>query len=109
MAYGSFGDIGMVPGYDSVRSDAGSAALGNQPKEESAMVGTLAGQAVQANAYLRAQKYQADAARDAAKTAAEQANNPLRLITGVLGQGLSGLAGGFGSAFGKAAGAKWLG
>jgi hypothetical protein len=109
MAYGSFGDISMVPGYDSVRSDAGSAALGNQPKEESAMVGTLAGQALQANAYLRAQRYQADAAKAAAETAARAANNPLRLITGVLGQGLSGLTGGFGTAVGKAAGAKWFG
>ena len=105
MAYGSFGDIGMVPGYDSVRSDEGSTALGSQPANESARDGRLASQALQTKAYLRAQQFQADAA----KKAAEQANSPGRLIAGVLGQGLSGLAGGFGSAFGKAAGAKWLG
>ena len=72
------------------------------------MVGTLAGQALHADAYLRAQKYQADAVRDAAKTTAAAMNSPWRLITGVLGQGLGGLMGGFGSALGKAAGAKWF-
>jgi hypothetical protein len=105
MAYGSFGDIGMVPGYDSVRSDEGSTALGSQPANESARDGRLASQALQTEAYLRAQKYQADAA----KKAAAAANSPGRLIAGVFGQALGGLTGGFGSALGKAAGASWLG
>jgi hypothetical protein len=94
----------MVPGYDSVRSDEGSTALGSQPANEFAMESQLAGQGMQAKAYLRAQKYQADAA----KKAAAAANSPGRLIAGVFGQALGGLTGGFGSALGKAAGANWF-
>jgi hypothetical protein len=104
MAYGSFGDIGMVPGYDSVRSDEGSTALGSLPANESARDGRLTSQALQANAYLRAQKYQADTA----KKTAQQANGFGPLVADVLGQGLRGLTGGFGSAVGEAAGANWF-
>jgi len=105
MAYGSLGSVDIVPGFDSVRSNEGSSALGRLPGDEFAVESQLAGQGLQAKAYLRAQQYQADAA----KKAAEAANSPGKLIAGFAGQVLGGLAGGFGGSLGKAAGAKWFG
>lgn len=101
MAYGSLGSVDIVPGFDSVRSNEGSSALGRLPGDEFAMESQLAGQGLQAKAYLRAQQYQADAAKEAARG---RGNPFLDLTSKVLGAGLSGFTGGLGTAAGK----KWL-